>query len=162
MCCRFGGSNASDTPWLDSSTPVETPAPQPIPAHLPTPPTSVRNLPHISTPPLSHIPRPSSPRSSSPFAPIPRPASPRHGSYRPASPLSTHSPGPPPSAPTNDGKVQELLQVIQQREITIKSLESEKHALTDAAKDLEALHTGTLTIIIYPSASADVNAITSI
>jgi hypothetical protein len=47
--CSFSGGGASDASWLQSLTPVDSPAL--APAALPTPPASIRSLPHPSASP---------------------------------------------------------------------------------------------------------------
>jgi vacuolar-type H+-ATPase subunit I/STV1 len=103
---------------LDGLTPVETPAPKAVPAHsIPTPPPSLRGGYLPSTSPSSGSNLPGAPsRSSSPL-------------------VSTI-----PSVP--DGKVQELLSVISEREKTIQSLQDEKQGLEAAAKEAEELRAG--------------------
>jgi hypothetical protein len=120
--CRFSGGGTSDASWLQSLTPVDSPAL--APAALPTPPASIRSLPHPSaSPPL--------PRSESPLVVAPAP---RHASYRPASPApSTH-------APSQSVKVHELLAAVQDREAKIQTLEDES---AEARRTLDQLRSGT-------------------
>jgi hypothetical protein len=134
MSCSFGTNNPSDSSWLESLTPVEMPAA--------TGPTS--HSPALSSPPPPTASSPlglASARPYSPLAAAPHPSSPRHASFRPASPLAN---GSAHNGPAHDGRVQELLQALQQRDQALHSLQAEKAALETAAREADKLKTGTV------------------